>query len=144
MWREASHTAYKGGRGGVMVKCIAFSYGSCLLMLFLASGAKGPSSRSYFCTTLSSYKSTCTTYFYIILVLLYDANFFFVQTVVHSTLLLLVSCTKIIVRVTFSMKGWIFVQNIAFLFYIPTVVFLCDCFFSISGCNFMWFSRFFA
>ena len=29
-----------GGRGGVMVKCIAFSYGSCLLMLFLPSGAK--------------------------------------------------------------------------------------------------------
>ena len=30
----------------------------------------------------------------------------------------------------FFMKGWIFVQNIAFLFYIPTLVFLCDCFFS--------------
>ena len=39
-YRLASHTAYKGGRGGVMVKCIAFSYGSCLLMLFLPSGAK--------------------------------------------------------------------------------------------------------
>ena len=44
----------------------------------------------------------------------------------------------------FSMKGRIFVQNIEFLFYIPTLVFLCDCFFSISGCDFMWFSRFFA
>ena len=44
----------------------------------------------------------------------------------------------------FSMKGWIFVQNIAFLFYIPTLVFLCDCFFSISAWDFMWFSRFFA
>ena len=30
----------QGGRGGVMVKCIAFSYGSCLLMLYLPSGAK--------------------------------------------------------------------------------------------------------
>ena len=41
-YRLASHTAYKGGggRGGVMVKCIASSYGSCLLMLFLPSGAK--------------------------------------------------------------------------------------------------------
>ena len=29
----------QGGRGGVMVKCIAFSYGSCLLMLYLPSGA---------------------------------------------------------------------------------------------------------
>ena len=44
-------------------------------------------------------KSTCTTYFYIVLVLLYDAKKFFVQTVVHSTLL--VSCTKFSVRVTF-------------------------------------------
>ena len=35
-------------------------------------------------------------------------------------------------------------QNIAFLFYIATLVFLCDCFFSISSCDFMWFSRFFA
>ena len=39
-YRLAKHTAYKGGRGGVMVKCISFSYGSCLLMLFLPSGAK--------------------------------------------------------------------------------------------------------
>ena len=39
-YRLASHTAYNGGRGGVMVKCIAFSYGSCLLMLFLPSSAK--------------------------------------------------------------------------------------------------------
>ena len=30
----------QGGRGGVMVKCIAFSYGSCLLMPYLPSGAK--------------------------------------------------------------------------------------------------------
>ena len=44
----------------------------------------------------------------------------------------------------FSVKRCIFVQNIAFLFYIPTLVFLCDCFFSISACDFMWFSRFFA
>ena len=34
-YRLASHTAYKGVRAGVMVKCIAFSYGSCLLMLYL-------------------------------------------------------------------------------------------------------------
>ena len=39
-YRLASHTAYKGGRGGVMVKCIAFSYGRNLLMLFLPSVAK--------------------------------------------------------------------------------------------------------
>ena len=39
-YRLASHIAYKGGRGGVMVKCIAFSHGSCLLMLYLPSGAK--------------------------------------------------------------------------------------------------------
>ena len=39
-YRLASHTAYKGARGGVMVKCIAFSYGICLLMLYLPSGAK--------------------------------------------------------------------------------------------------------
>ena len=76
--------------------------------------------------------------FYIVLILLYDAKFFFVQTVVHRTSL--VSCTKISVRV----KGWIFVQNIAFLLYTPTLVFLCDCFFSISACVFLWFSRFFA
>ena len=30
----------QGGRGGVIVKCIAFSYWSCLLMLYLPSGAK--------------------------------------------------------------------------------------------------------
>ena len=36
--------------------------------------SKGASTRSYFCTTLSSYKSTCTSYFYIVLVLLYDAK----------------------------------------------------------------------
>ena len=65
----------------------------------LGSVAKGASTRSYFCTTLSSYKSTCTTYFYIVLVLLYDAKKNFVQTVVHNTLLM--SCTKISVRVTF-------------------------------------------
>ena len=63
---------------------------------------KGASTRSYFCTTLSSYKSTCTTYFYIVLVLLYDAKKIFVQTVVHSTLL--VSCTKFSVRMTFLWK----------------------------------------
>ena len=39
-YRLVSHTAYKGGRGGVMVKCIGFCYGSCLLMLYLPSGAK--------------------------------------------------------------------------------------------------------
>ena len=39
-YRLASHTTYKGVRGGVMVKCIAFSYGSCLLMLYLLSVAK--------------------------------------------------------------------------------------------------------
>ena len=39
-YRLASHSAYTGGRGGVMVKCIAFSYGTCLLMLYLPSGAK--------------------------------------------------------------------------------------------------------
>ena len=37
-----SHAAYKGGGGGgVMVKCIAFSYGSYLLMLFLPKWCKG-------------------------------------------------------------------------------------------------------
>ena len=49
VWREvyinrpyhlASHTAYMGGRGRIIVKCIAFSYGSYLLMLFLPSGAR--------------------------------------------------------------------------------------------------------
>ena len=30
----------QGGRGGIMVKCIAFSYGIYLLMLYLSSGAK--------------------------------------------------------------------------------------------------------
>ena len=39
-YRLASHTAYKGGRGGEMVQCIAFSNGSCLLMVYLPSGAK--------------------------------------------------------------------------------------------------------
>ena len=42
---------------------------------------------------------TFTSYLYFCTML----NFFFVQTVEHSTLL--VSCTKIRVRVTFSMKG---------------------------------------
>ena len=35
-----SYRLQGGGRGGEMVKCIAFSYGSYLLMLFLPSGAK--------------------------------------------------------------------------------------------------------
>ena len=33
----------------------------------------------------------------------------------------------------FSMKGWIFVQNVAFLFYIPTLDFLCDFFSPLVG-----------
>ena len=49
-----------------------------------------------------------------------------VQTVVHSTLL--VSCTKISVRVTFSMEGWIFVQNIAFLFLLFYKIYTINCF----------------
>ena len=35
-----------------------------------------PHGRTFVATTLSSYKSTCATYFYIVLVLLYDARIF--------------------------------------------------------------------